>query len=146
MKKNILLLLMPLLVFMAADAQAQEWYPQDFCCYEDCCCVDETNFYAKVLSGVNFLQNRERREKNSTFQTGYIISGSLGYCWCYGLRLEAEYAYRRNQIRKIHFYGEGHSKHGHVQASSYMANLLWDLPLSSWGCEFWDIQPFIGAG
>lgn len=27
-----------------------------------------------------------------------------------------------------------------------MANLLWDLPLSSWGCEFWNIQPFIGAG
>jgi outer membrane autotransporter protein len=27
-----------------------------------------------------------------------------------------------------------------------MANLLWDLPLSSWGCAFWNIQPFIGAG
>ncbi len=38
------------------------------------------------------------------------------------------------------------SKHGHFQTSSYMANLLWDLPLSSWGCAFWNIQPFIGAG
>ena len=27
-----------------------------------------------------------------------------------------------------------------------MANLLWDLPLCSWGCSFWKIQPFIGAG
>ena len=64
----------------------------------------------------------------------------------YGLRLEAEYAFRRNAIRKIDFYAEGSSKHGHFQTSSYMANLLWDLPLSSWGCAFWNIQPFIGAG
>ena len=62
------------------------------------------------------------------------------------MRLEAEYAFRRNDIRKIHFFAEGFSKHGHFQASSYMANLLWDLPLSSWECAFWNIQPFIGAG
>lgn len=27
-----------------------------------------------------------------------------------------------------------------------MANLLWDLPLANWGCEFWKIRPFIGGG
>lgn len=150
MKKNILQLLMSLLFFTTADSQAQEWCQEwceeDFCCYEDNCCVDETNFYAKILGGANFLQNTTIDENKSTYKTGYIIAGSLGYCWCYGLSLEAEYAFRRNAIRKIHFFTEGFSKHGHFQTSSYMANLLWDLPLSSWGCAFWNVQPFIGAG
>src|ERR1700733_11200482 len=103
MKKNILLLLMSLLFFMAAHAQAQERYNEDSSCYEDSCCVDETILYAKILSGANFLQNTTIGKNKSTYQTGYIIAGSLGYCWRYGLRLEAEYAFRRNTIRKIHF-------------------------------------------
>lgn len=170
MKKNILLLLIPLLFFMTVGAQAQEWWSQDSCCdednyyyedsccyedncyyedsccYEDNCCVDETGFYAKVLAGANFLHNTTTNGNKSSYETGYIVSGSLGYCWCYGLRVEGEYTYRRNSIKKIHLFGEGSSKRGHVQTSSYMANLLWDLPLSSWGCTCWNIQPFIGAG
>lgn len=146
-KKHILRLLMPLLFLMVTDAQAQEQCDEeDSCSYEERCCVDETNFYAKILSGANFLQNTALDGNKSTYQTGYIIAGSLGYCWRYGLRLEAEYAFRRNAIRKIHFFGEGFSRHGHFQASSYMANLLWDLPLSSWEYAFWNSQPFIGAG
>ena len=140
MKKNILLFLMSLIFFMGADAQAQEE------CDEGSCCVERTNFYAKILSGVNFLQNTAIEGNKSTYQTGYIIAGSLGYSWNYGLCLEAEYAFRPNAIKKIHFFGEGFSNHGHFQASSYMVNLLWDLPLSSWNCAFWSIQPFIGAG
>lgn len=124
---------------MAMDAQAQER------CVEDFCCVNETNFYAKILSGVNFLQNTAIDGNKATYQAGYIIAGSLGYSWCYGLSLEVEYAFRRNAIRKIHFFSEGSSKSGHFQASSYMANLLWDLPLSSLGC-YWNTQPFIGVG
>lgn len=153
MIKNIPLLLMSLLFFMAADAQAQEWYAAEPCysedsfCYEDSCCVDETDFYAKIFGGANFLQNTEITGNKSTYQIGYVIAGSLGYSWCYGLRLEAEYAFRRNAIRQIHFCcGEDFSNHGHFQTSSYMANLLWDLPLASWGCTFWNVQPFIGAG
>lgn len=125
---------------MAGDAHAQEW------CEESYCCNEETNFYAKIFSGVNFLQNTSIGENTSTYQTGYIIAGSLGYKWCYGLSLEAEYAFRRNEISKIHFFGQGSSNHGHFQTSSYMANLLWDLPLSLWDCGFWNIQPFVGAG
>ena len=83
MKKNILFLLMPLLFFMATDAYAQEGCDEDFCCYEDNCCVDERDFYAKFLGGVNFLQKIDGN--NSTYKTGYIIAGSLGYCWCNGV-------------------------------------------------------------
>lgn len=147
MKKNILLLLMPLLFFMAANAQAQEGCDEDFCCWdEDFYCVDETNFYTKILSGANFLQSNAVKGNKSTYQTGYLIAGSLGYCWRYGLRLEAEYAFRRNTAKKTHFFVEGFSKHGHLQTSSYMINLLWDLPPSLWKCGFWNIQPFVGVG
>ena len=68
MKKNILLLLMSFLFFRTAHAQDQEW---------------STNFYAKFLSGVNFLQNTAIDGNKSTYQTGYMIAGSSGYCWCY---------------------------------------------------------------
>jgi len=80
------------------------------------------------------------------YKTGYLVSGSLGYSWSYGLRLEAEYAYRRNSLKNFHFFGRTFSLDGYFQSSSYMANLLWGLPLSSWGCYFWQIQPSIGAG
>ncbi|MDP1880174.1 MAG: outer membrane beta-barrel protein [Parachlamydiaceae bacterium] len=145
MKKNISLLLMSFLFFMVANVQAQEECFEDPC-YEDSCCFDETRFYVKIFSGANFLQNTEIDDNKSSYQTGYVISGCVGYCWRYGLRLEGEYAYRRNAIKKISFFGQGCSKDGHFQTSSFMGNFLWDLPLSSWGCSFCDIQPFIGAG
>lgn len=137
---------MLLLFFIAADARAQEWNDESTCYYEDSCCVDERDFYGKILAGLNFLQSTTLNGNKANYNTGYILAGSFGYQWCYGLRLEGEYAFRRNAIKKIHFFGQGSSTHGHLQTSSYMANVLWDLPLSSWGCTFGDIQPFIGAG
>ena len=128
MKKNILSLLLPFcLMFSAVQAQ-------------------ETNCYAKIFGGANFLQNTKIQGNNTNYHTGYIVSGSLGYYLCYGLRFEGEYAYRRNAIKKIDFITQGSSHHGHFQASSYMGNLIWELPLSSWDCIFCNIQPFFGAG
>lgn len=144
MKKNILLFLISL--FMAANAQAQEGCNEDACCIEDSCCNGETDFYVKFFGGANFLQNSEISENEFSYDTGYVLGGSLGYRFCYGLSLEAEYAYRRNDINKTHFCVEGSSKHGHYQASSYMANLLWNPPISLCGCIFGNIQPFIGVG
>lgn len=141
MKKNVLLLLVPFLFLMATQAQAQGQ------CFIDSCCIDWSNFYAKIFGGANFLQSTTLNENRARYNTGYVVAGSLGYDWCdYGLRLEAEYAYRRNAINRIHFITQGSSRHGYFQTSSYMANVLWDLPLSSWGCTCWNIQPFVGAG
>src|SRR4029078_12004640 len=106
MKKNILHLLMSLLFLIAADAHAQEW------CDEDLGFVESTDFYAKFLTGVNFLQNTSIDGNKSTYSAGYIIAGSLGYHYCYGLSFEAEYAFRRNSIGKIHFISEGSSSRG----------------------------------
>lgn len=131
MKKNILLPLLSFLFFTTTHPQDQK---------------SRTNVYAKFLSGVNFLQNATTDGNKSTFKTGYIIDVSLGYCWPCGLHLEAEYAFRRNAIKRIDFYVEGYSLDGHFQTSSGMANLLWDLPLSSRGCACWNMQPYIGIG
>jgi len=154
MKKESFLFLAQLLLFTAAHAQGnvqqegwynEEWYGDEW--YSDeSCCLNEMNFSAKVLAGANFLQNTTTNGNRFKYQPGYIVAGSFGYSWNYGLSLEAEYAFRRNDIKKIQFFGEGSSKRGHTQVSSYMGNLLWDLPLSFWGCEFWGIRPFIGAG
>lgn len=146
MKKNIRLFLISFLFLMAAVAQAEEASEGDFCCYEDGCCENQTNFYAKVLGGANFLQRTAMDGNKCRYRTGYFIAGSLGYCWYYGLRLEAEYTFRRNTIKNIDFFVEGSSTNGHYQASSWMGNLYWDIPLSSWGCAFLNINPYIGAG
>ncbi len=138
MKKIIPLLLLSPLFFIATGAQAQE------CNNEAGYCVDEANFYAKILGGANFLQTFTSGEVRSEYQSGYIIAGSVGYNWLHGLQFEAEYAYRRNAIRKIHFSGRDFSMQGQLRSSSCMANLLWDLPSCEFAC--WNLQPFIGAG
>jgi len=112
------------LLFAGANIQAQE------------------RFYAKLLSGPNFLQNTTIDRNKSAYQTGYLISAAIGYNWCYDLRLEVEYAYRKNGIRNIHFMSEGSSNRGHLQTSSLMANVLWDVPCAG----FWNVEPYIGAG
>ena len=43
-------------------------------------------------------------ETKPPIKAGYIIAGSLGYCWRYGLSLEAEYAFRRNPIKQNRFH------------------------------------------
>lgn len=134
MKKNIPLLLASL--FMATSA-----YADQPCAKENP--APRTNFYAKIFGGANFLQGTTIDGNKTHYETGYIFTGALGNCWRkYGLSLEAEYAFRRNAIKKITFLSQGTSHNGHFQSSSAMANLLWDLL----GCSFWKIQPFIGGG
>lgn len=141
MRKSILSLVVSMLLCSSASAQFEAPYD---CCYEECPAADP--FYAALFGGANFLQTKKNGGIKYDYQTGYIVSGSLGYRWCYGLRLEGEYAYRRNSLDRVHFFGRSFSMHGHLQSSSFMANVLWDLPLSRWGCECWGVRPFIGAG
>lgn len=124
-----------ILTCISVESQAQA------CCFEE-----PTNYYAEILGGPNFLQTETNGGIKSNYQTGYIIAGSLGYRWCYGMRLEGEYAFRRNNLKSIHFFGRTFSTRGHFQSSSYMANLLWDIPVMRWGCYFWNLQPLIGVG
>ena len=139
--KKILLLLLVLL----AMPQTVRLFGQELC-FEDPFVDQRNNYYVEIFGGANFLQSFKRGRVTTDFETGYIVSGSVGYRWCDTLRFEAEYAYRRNSLRKIHFFSRGFNLHGHCQSSSYMANLFWDLSLWNLGCHFWGIQPFIGGG
>lgn len=140
MGKNILTFSVPILFFMAAGIQAREGD------VENTCCLAETNFYGKILTGVNFLQSSKIDANTITYKPGYLIGGSLGYSWQNSLCLEGEYAFRRNAIDKALFFEQGSSSHGYFQTSSCMANLLWNVPCSLWEGAFGNIDSFIGAG
>jgi len=140
-----IIFMVSMLLCVLTNAQADEYCD---CCYDECYdrCMDSNTFYAEILGGANFLQTQKSDGIKYDYQAGYIISGSLGYRWFYGLRLEGEYAYRRNRLKKYHIFGRSFKLHGHFQSSSYMANLIWDLPLSCWGWGCLKIKPFIGGG
>lgn len=132
--KNISLLIMSLFLLITADVRAE------------LCCADTTNLYARVLGGANFLQNTTINGNKTNYETGYVVTGAVGYDWCRWLSVEAEYAYRRNGINKIDFYVEGFSNCGYYHSSSITANLLWDLPFCSWRRRCGFVHPFVGAG
>jgi opacity protein-like surface antigen len=140
MKKQFLLLCTSLLCAIASDATAQEGP------IHESCCADRNNLYAKVFGGANFLQSTSLSGNDATYNAGYIVAGSLGYSWRYGLRVEGEYAFRRNMIDEITFVTQGYSNSGYFQTSSYMANILWYMPLSLWGCRCEKFRPLVGAG
>lgn len=129
-----------LILIFSANVHAIDYY--NYYC-EPPSSEGNRNFYVEFLVGANFLQKERNRHSFSPlaeYQTGYLLAGCLGYRWYYGTRLEAEYAFRRNPLSFSNY-----GSRGHIQMSSFMGNLLWE-PLSSFGYEFWNIQPFIGAG
>jgi opacity protein-like surface antigen len=131
-------LLVTLSFFCFSTARA-EFCNDSFC--------DGNKIYAKVFGGANFLQTKKRDWIKTDYNTGYIVSGSIGYYWRYGFHLEAEYAYRRNCLRRGHFFDRSFKLSGHFQSSSYMANLIWDLPISRLSCcRCWKIYPIVGGG
>lgn len=118
-------------------------------------------FYVGALGGVNFLQTSKgghhhrhdgdgdgergrggRREIE--FDVGYDVGGFIGYEFCSGLAVEAEFTYRHNDISKIKFCGEHFKSRGHFESMSYMANVIYEINLSRCWCM--PITPYIGGG
>lgn len=103
-------------------------------------------FYIKALGGVDLVHAQKHDGIKPHFDTGYIVSGTLGYHWHYGFALEAEYAYRRNSLDSLWYYGLPFDVSGDYWSSSCMANLLWDFP-SRHSKSFWGrLYPYMGAG
>lgn len=100
----------------------------------------EGNFYAKMLGGGNFIQTKEHHGVKSSFQSGFIISGGIGWRGWKGFGLELEYSFRKNTLKKIHFWRRSYEMGGDFQSSSIMANVLWNLPVE------WCFRPYIGIG
>lgn len=125
--KKIILTLATLLLSVNA-------YADTICCEVPCC--SSTNFYVKGTAGSNWLDSKYGTDYN----TGYLLSGAVGYRFCFGARLEGEYAYRNNNFK--HFY---YSVNARMRSSALMVNAIYDIPLAS--CmDTCGITPFIGAG
>lgn len=129
----------------------------------------DDSLYVNVFAGPNWLNVTNHRAK-ATFDTGYVIGGSIGYEWCNNFRFEGEISYRWNKIKSAHFKhhgssdfsglsfdssssdssffgGDGSSRHhrrklnGHMRSVAYLANVYYDIPFE---CSSWDF--YVGGG
>ena len=100
--------------------------------------------YAKLQSGVSFAQSESYRDVKPGFRPGYFASTSFGYQWRYGLQTEVEFAYRRNSMRFIHYFGRDFRIPGHYQSFSYLFNLMWECSLGEYFLN--GFQPYLGTG
>lgn len=95
------------------------------------------------------------------YDNGYLASGSIGYRWCHGIRWEFEYAYRWNKIKEVKLHcctfpgcffpnctNPCHKLKplkDNYRNSSFMVNLLWDIPLEDFNiCTC--VTPIFGLG
>lgn len=97
--------------------------------------------YSEIFGAAEFLQTSRHDGVKPRFHPGILASASLGYSYCSGFRLEAEYAYRRASVRRVYIDGGYFSAHGHLLSQSIMANGFYEFD-----CSFWNIRPFVGAG
>lgn len=119
MNKYLLSLLFTLSLCLNANAQV---LPEHECCITEALpCCESHNFYVRGLYGVNVCSYHN-------INVGYIASASFGYRFNYGIRLEGEYAFRKNSMTKC---------------SSYMINGLYDIPLNF---DCYELQPYVGIG
>jgi outer membrane protein OmpA-like peptidoglycan-associated protein len=76
------------------------------------------------------------RNREITFDMGYILSGAVGYRWDSGFRTELEANYRESSINDL----ATAAATGRQKVIGVMTNLLYDLGNSS------TIHPYIGGG
>ncbi len=118
-------------------------FNEDYCCpTTECCFEQEHDFYANVFAGANFLQFKGRTHGVHK-KVGFAVSGSIGYRIACGFRVEGEYAFRRNTLKARNYSAATGHAHAYNQTNSFMANVLYDLPLHCYNVDF---VPFVGAG
>ena len=104
--------------------------------------------YIGAFGGVSVLKDGELDVESGGMSydlkvendTGWTAGGALGYAFDFGLRAEAELAYRQNEIDKFHVMGTSVGVSGDTTALSALGNLWYDIPVSL------AVRPFIGAG
>lgn len=101
----------------------------------ECC---DAGLYVGGFGGVNFLD----LSKSLGMKTGFIGGASLGYKFENSIRVEGEFAYRRNTFSKSRNHGFGYIQRikGSCETYSVMANMYYDFDLD---CNF---TPYIGQG
>lgn len=105
-----------------------------------CCCGKSHGVYLGGMAGVD-LQIFDISSARVRTYPGGAVAGALGYKFQNGFRLEGEYSYRRNTIRKITDKGLGNLHGGgYAETQAYLVNLLFDIDL----CKDW--TPYLGVG
>lgn len=95
--------------------------------------VENADLYLGVIGGLNYLQSDKDLALRS--HPGFFGGLKAGYQLSFGLSLEGELIYRKDNYKKPHFLKEMHS-----QSWSPMLNVLFKLPI---GFIF---RPYIGVG
>lgn len=103
----------------------------------------KSGFYIGPNGGVNFLNGSSKYHMTIHSHVGYAVGVEVGYRWRQGVRFEFETAYRYNGIDYISFLGSRIHSHGHVWNISYLANVLYELPI---GLKRWSLNLYLGGG
>lgn len=100
-------------------------------------CFDE-GLYVGGFVGVNFLDIG----KGSGIKPGFIAGASLGYKFENSIRIEGEFAYRRNTFKRHYHSWHSYSSYmkGSCETYAVMGNIYYDFDLD---CDF---TPYIGQG
>jgi opacity protein-like surface antigen len=104
-----------------------------------------TPWYGQLNAGMMFLQDANGRfggiPGEAEYDTGYSLSGALGYRFLGGWRAEAEFGYGRTSYDKIRGAGETSGvSGGDVNIYSFTGNAYYDFPTGTL------VTPYLGGG
>lgn len=124
------------------------------CITENCgttCEIPARGFcgYYGIAAGANFLHRLNTFYDTLHSYEGFFVSAYLGHRFSNGLRVEGEFAFRRNELGRIpadYYYYFNLHRNGSVRSYSGMVNLLWEIRKFQWECCSKKFQPYIGAG
>jgi opacity protein-like surface antigen len=113
--------------------------------------AEAEGLYVGAFGGVSILEDSDLTVDNAGLSydvevdsdTGWALGGALGYAFDFGLRTEAELAYRRNDLDKFHVTNplpSTVSVDGDTTALSILGNVWYDIPVS------FALRPYVGAG
>jgi opacity protein-like surface antigen len=108
-------------------------------------------WYAKAFGGASWPQSSnleltfggERVGDNPdvSFDTGYVVGGSVGYTFLPNLALELEYAYRSADLDGFTLGGPDIEFSGSSRSNSLMLNAIY-----TFDAGFGPVQPYVGGG
>lgn len=115
--------------------------------------------YIQIGAGANFLESTEftlpsgqNTQSNLNFDTGPVVTGSVGYAFGNGLRAEFELGYRSSSASNITLPNGNTTSGNFLQNSNfdvytYIANVVYDFDLGRYFGPRWAAwSPHIGGG
>jgi len=107
------------------------------------------DFYGKVFGGVGFEQDQDfsgavtgvdSGAGTLETDTGYVVGGAIGYNIIDNISVEAEIAYRANEIESGFVNGSAFTINDDLESLSFMGNVVYTAP------SFAGFTPYVGGG